>query len=85
MTFDELKQQLQGLDFSDIANWPVFAKVGAVVILCGVVLGAGFWFDTRGQLDQLEAAEKQEAEFKQSFESKAAQGRQSSGVPRTDG
>lgn len=70
MTFEELKQQLQGLDFSDIANWPVFAKVGAVVILCGVVLGAGFWFDTRGQLDQLEAAEKQEAEFKQSFESK---------------
>lgn len=70
MTFEELKQQLQGLDLSDIANWPVFAKVGAVVIICGVVLGAGFWFDTRGQLDQLDAAEKQEAEFKASFESK---------------
>ena len=70
MKLDEIKQQLQGLDFSDVGNWPVFVKVGAVIILCVAVLGAGFWLDTRTQLEELDAAEKKEAELKTGFEAK---------------
>ncbi len=70
MNLDEIKQQIQGLDFSDIGNWPTFVKVGAVVILSVVVLGAGFWLDTRTQLDELDLAEKKEVELKANFEGK---------------
>jgi len=66
----DIRQQLQGLELSDIGNWPNFAKAGAVVILCGAVLGAGFWLDTRGQLDELEAMQKKERELKTDFETK---------------
>lgn len=66
----DIRQQLQGLELSDIGNWPNFAKVGAIVILCGAVLGAGFWVDTRGQLDELDGLHKKEEELKTDFQTK---------------
>jgi len=70
MKFAELKQQLQNLDPKDAGNWPVVIKGGAVAVLCVLVLAAGFWFDTRNQLAELDQAQRKEAAFKAEFEQK---------------
>ena len=67
MNLAELKEQLQNLDFKDVGNWPLVIKGGAIVIICAVVLGAGLWFDTRGQYDELEQAQKKEDKLKAEF------------------
>ena len=68
--FAELKQQLETLDPKDVGNWPIFIKGAAIVILCALVLFAGFWFDTRSQLDQLGQAQKKEKTLKETFSHK---------------
>ncbi len=70
MKFAELKEQLQTLDPKDVGNWPFAIKVGAIVILCVAVLAAGFWFDTRNQLGELEQAQKKEEALKVDFRQK---------------
>lgn len=70
LDLQDIRQQLQGLELSDIGNWPNFAKVGAIVILCGAVLGLGYWFDTRIQFEELKGIEKKERELKADFEVK---------------
>ena len=67
MNLAELKEQLQNLDVKDVGNWPVVIKGGAITIICAVVLAAGFWFDTRSQVDQLEQARKKEDTLKAEF------------------
>lgn len=66
----ELKEQLQNLDVKDVGNWPIVIKGGAIAILCALVLAAGFWFDTRNQLDELEQARKKEDTLKIDFSEK---------------
>lgn len=70
LDLQDIRQQLQGLELSDIGNWPNFAKAGAIVILCGAVLGLGYWFDTRIQFEELAGIEKKERELKADFEVK---------------
>jgi type IV pilus assembly protein PilO len=67
MNLAELKEQLQNLDIKDVGNWPVVIKGGAIAIICAVVLVAGFWFDTRSQIDELDQARKKEATLKADF------------------
>ena len=63
--------ELNDLDFQDIGNWPTTAKTIAVVFLCILILFAGYWFDTRDQLEQLERAEQQERKLKAKFKNNA--------------
>ena len=67
MNVAELKEQLQNLDIKDVGNWPAVIKGGAIVIICAVVLAAGFWFDTRSQIDELDQARKKEDSLKADF------------------
>ena len=64
--------QLRSLDFNDVGGWPLPIKIGAIVLLCLAVLGAGFWFDTRSQLAHMESAQKKEQTLKKVFETKMA-------------
>lgn len=61
---------LSNIDFNDVARWPMFLKVIVIILLCGAVLGAGIWFDTRNQLDILEKSVKKEQELKKTFVTK---------------
>jgi len=68
MKFD--LSDLSNIDFNDVARWPMFLKVIVIILLCGAVLGAGIWFDTRNQLDILEKSVKKEQELKKTFVTK---------------
>jgi type IV pilus assembly protein PilO len=59
--------ELNELDFQDMGNWPLPAKAMAIVILCGLILFAGYWFDTKDQQAKIERLEKKEQKLKQDF------------------
>lgn len=67
--FEELKK----IDYNDVAKWPFWLQVTAIVVLCLAVLGGGLWFDTRSQLAALETARNKEQELKRVFSRKAHQ------------
>ena len=58
------------LDPNNIGNWPGALKGLIILILCAIVLGAGYWFDTKGQLEKLAKAQDKEVELKETFELK---------------
>ncbi len=60
------------LDFQNIAGWPPAAKGVGIGVICLVILGAGYWFDTKDQWEALQLAKAKEQELKQSFETKQA-------------
>ncbi len=70
MNLKENLEQFNDLDFNDVGSWPLVVKVIAIVILCAVVLFAGYWFDTQHQLESLAQAEKKESELKEVFKAK---------------
>ncbi|MBK5940591.1 type 4a pilus biogenesis protein PilO [Halochromatium roseum] len=61
---------LNELDFNNISEWPLAAKVVLILFGCGVIGFAWYHFITRGQIEQLERAEQKELELRQSFEQK---------------
>jgi len=63
--------ELNELDYDDMGNWPVTAKALAIAVLCILLLGAGYWFDTKDQLAELERVEQQERKLKAQFKSNA--------------
>ena len=71
MNLAEIKDQLQNLDIKDVGNWPFVIKLGAIIIICAIVLAAGVWFDTRNQYDELQQARKTEESLKADFSVKA--------------
>lgn len=62
---------LNDLDFNDIGGWPVPAKAAAILLVCVLILGAGYYFDTSDQLLELERHERTERDLKQTFKTKA--------------
>ena len=69
MNLSEL--DINDLDFSNIANWPLAARVIAILLIAAAVLGLGYWFDIKDQQLRLEQAEQKELELKAEFEGKA--------------
>lgn len=66
MTLEELRR----LDPKKIGSWPVGPKIGVLVIVFLVILGAGYWFDWKGQLEQIDAEKAKEEELKTTFVAK---------------
>jgi type IV pilus assembly protein PilO len=66
-------EQLRNIDFQDFGKWPLPVKVVAIVLLCVALLGAGFWFDTRVQLESLDVVRTKEGELKEVFKVKQRQ------------
>jgi len=63
--------ELNELDFEDIGNWPAAAKALAIAAVCIAILFAGYWFDTKEQLAELEQIEKKERKLKAEYKSNA--------------
>jgi type IV pilus assembly protein PilO len=58
------------LDPNNIGNWPGALKGLVILVLCAVLLGVGYWFDTKEQLVRLAKAQDKEVELKETFELK---------------
>jgi type IV pilus assembly protein PilO len=57
-------------DFNEAGTWPLPIKVGMMVLVCVMVGGGGFYFDTQNQLASLDSAKQKEQELKRDFEAK---------------
>ena len=63
--------ELRNLDFNNLGSAPLPVKVVVVVFIAALIIGAGFYFDTKDQLTDLEKYEAKEVELKNTFEVKA--------------
>ena len=63
MTLDELRR----LDPKKMGSWPVGPKIGVLVLVLAAILGAGYWFDWAGQMEQIDAEKAREEELKATF------------------
>ena len=57
-------------DIDSAGSWPLFVKIGAVAIVCSLVIGAWVYYDTIDQIDALDRIEKEESGLKKTFEAK---------------
>lgn len=63
---------LSELDLSAIGSWPVAVKAAVVVVMCIIVLGAGYFLHVQGMLEDLDRVRAQENSLKSEFEKKQA-------------
>ncbi len=56
------------LDVNEIGSWPMPAKMALIAILVVGLIFAGYWFDTKDQLLDLDKKRAQEIELKTTFE-----------------
>ena len=62
--------ELNELELSKIAEWPLPAKVVAILLLCVAIGVAWYYLDTSKQLEQLKSVRAEELTLRQSFETK---------------
>jgi len=60
------------LDFNNAGNWPLPVKALAILLVAAAVGFAGYWFDTKDQLDVLDRAVAKEKDLRSQFETKQA-------------
>ncbi len=63
-------EEFKNLDPNNVANWPVTVKAVVVLVLFFIALGAGYYFDTQKQLEQLAVKESKENNLKETFKIK---------------
>jgi type IV pilus assembly protein PilO len=57
-------------DFNEAGTWPLPIKAAMMVLVCVMVGGGGFYFDTQNQLANLDSAKQKEQELRRDFEAK---------------
>ena len=69
MDLSELKNfDINSLDLNNLGSAPAAVKAIIIALLFFAVLGAGYYFHTKGQLEQLEREERKEIQLRQKFE-----------------
>jgi type IV pilus assembly protein PilO len=63
MTLDDINK----LDLKTLADWPLPTKLVALSLLCVAIVLAGWWFDWRGGMEQLDVAKQKETELRGVF------------------
>lgn len=69
MTFDDIRR----LNPSEIGTWPVLPKLIALLLFLIGVVFAGYWFDWRNQVEELDASRQKEQQLRTSFLGKQKQ------------
>lgn len=72
LDFEQIQNQFSNLDPDNIGNWPILVRSLIILVVCGAVLGAGYYFDTQHQMVELERVQAQEDRLKREFEQKQA-------------
>lgn len=65
-------EDLRGLDIGDIGSWPFWLKIVGVLVVCGAILFAGYWYLIKGEIETLQRAEQQEQQLRDTFLKKKA-------------
>lgn len=60
-------EEFKNLDPNNVGSWPIAVKAVVVLVLFVIALGAGYYFDTQKQLQQLQVEERKEDDLKQKF------------------
>jgi type IV pilus assembly protein PilO len=68
MTLDDLKN----IDVNNLGSWPVPIKIAGILVVCGVILFAGYWFLIKGELEEHGDAQKKEASLRETYMNKKA-------------
>ncbi|MDH3514892.1 MAG: type 4a pilus biogenesis protein PilO [Gammaproteobacteria bacterium] len=63
MTLDDLKN----FDVNNMGSWPVPIKIAGILIVCVVILMAGFWFLIQGELEDYGNAQKKEESLRETY------------------
>jgi type IV pilus assembly protein PilO len=66
MTLDDLKN----IDINNLSSWPVPIKIAGILLVCGVILFAGFWFLIQGEMEEYGVAQKKEEELRETYMNK---------------
>lgn len=66
-------EEIQHLDPQNWGNWPIAVKTLIIIVLCLVALFAGYWFDIKVQIEELNQAQQEEGKLKQDFKKKQLQ------------
>lgn len=70
MKAQDVLRQLQTLDVNNPGAWPIWARIGAAVLLAIVLSAAGIWVLVRPVSEELDAARQQELSLRSDFEAK---------------
>jgi len=68
MNLEDLQHHLEP---DNIGNSPLSVRLGVIITLCTIIIGAGLWFDTQKQLAELEDHQQKEIGLKEEFKVKA--------------
>jgi type IV pilus assembly protein PilO len=63
MNLDDFRR----LDPKNIGGWPALPKLLVLFAVLVLTIGASYWFDWQGQLEEIENAQKKEAELRNTF------------------
>lgn len=69
----KLADDFRSLDPKDPGMWPLVPKVVILIILLGLVIAAGWWFDWKDQLEDLSGKQEQEVKLKDEWLGKKRQ------------
>jgi type IV pilus assembly protein PilO len=69
MNLDALKR----LDLKEMVTWPLPWKLVALSVLLIIIVFLGYWFDWKGQLEELESARHKQEQLKATFLDKKRQ------------
>ncbi len=69
MTLDDINK----LDLKTLSDWPLPTKLGALGLLIILIIGAGWWFDWRNGMAELDVAKQKEGDLRSAFTTKKTQ------------
>jgi type IV pilus assembly protein PilO len=71
--FKALADDFKNLNPQDVGAWPLLPRLTVLVVLFAAIIGAGYWFVWKGQMEDLEAKRSEEVQLKEAWAGKKRQ------------